>query len=94
MARKKTETGKKNAAVRQAILDQFTLEPQPSRDEALKAVRKLEIKKGLKERDFDRWWDRFLGGNFSLMKKNTKVKKKKRGKERTKAMELDDNPFG
>jgi hypothetical protein len=58
MGEPKSEHGKKVARVRQAILDQFNKVPCPSPDDALK--------KKIKERDFDTWWNRFLTGDFSL----------------------------
>jgi hypothetical protein len=39
MAREKTKQGQKNDLFRQAVLDQFTIVSQPSREEALKAIK-------------------------------------------------------
>jgi hypothetical protein len=50
MAGPKSKRGKKVLAVRQAILDQFNLEPQPNRDNALKAFRVLKKNLGERER--------------------------------------------
>jgi hypothetical protein len=32
----------------------------------LKAIRGLKLKSKVQVRDFDKWWDQFLGGNLSL----------------------------
>lgn len=63
----KLEQRKKALAVHQATLGQFNLVPRPSRENALKAVRALKLGT-VKARDFNPWWDRFLGGDVSLKK--------------------------
>jgi hypothetical protein len=44
---------KERNAIHQAILDQFYLEPQPNRDNALKEVRKLNLGK-IEPKTFER----------------------------------------
>jgi hypothetical protein len=55
MPKPKTEFGKKNDLFREAVFDQFIKVPQPSREEALKAIRGLKLKSKVQVRDFDKW---------------------------------------
>jgi hypothetical protein len=46
----------------------------------------LNLKKGYAARDFNRWWNQFLTGDFSL-------KCKARGRKQVKEVELDEGKF-